>query len=96
MNREYLQRQLTVTQDPAVAEKIQSMMAFEIEKSMLVNYQAFEVFAKPVVPYQRTKPKRKFLVILSFMLGAVGTSAAVLAWKWWKDAGPRLLDALNS
>ena len=79
-NREYLERQLNITMDPILREKIQNMIGMEIEKSMLVSSQAFEILEKPMAPLERAKPKKKIILILSFLIGAFASITAVLAW----------------
>ena len=71
INRIYLEKQLNNTSDPTLQEKISSMIAFEIEKYMLVSSQAFEVLEKAVVPMKRAKPKRALILLLSLVLGAI-------------------------
>lgn len=78
-NRNYLEKQLSNTLDPILMEKIHSMIGFEIEKSMLVSSQAFEVLEKPVVPMKRLKPKRTFVVITAFFTGALLSIMGALA-----------------
>ena len=68
-NRAYLEKQLNNTNDPIMKEKISNMIAFEIEKYMLVSSKAFDVLEKPVVPVNRIKPKRRVMVIISLFLG---------------------------
>lgn len=78
-NREYLERQLGKTGDPMLSEKIQNMIAFEIEKYMLVSHQAFEVLERPVVPMERAKPRRKMIVMISVLVGILLSVVGVFA-----------------
>lgn len=77
MNREYLEKQVTNTFDPILREKILGMIGFEIEKSMLVSTQAFEILEKPVVPMFRSKPKKGLILMMSFFLGLFTSIAAI-------------------
>jgi uncharacterized protein involved in exopolysaccharide biosynthesis len=65
--------------DPFLREKIQSLIALQIEKSMLVRSQAFDVLKQPLPPLHRSSPKRKRIVFLSFMFGAFSSVAGVFA-----------------
>jgi uncharacterized protein involved in exopolysaccharide biosynthesis len=83
-DRRYLEAQLNNTLDPILQEKIQGMIAFQIEKSMLVSSQAFEVLERPIYPRKKIGPQRKKIVLTAFMVGllfAVGTVYARLGWK---------------
>ena len=70
-NRQYLEKQLISTQDPLLRERIQNLMAVEIEKSMLMSTKAFDVLENPSIPLYRLKPKRGQIVIISFLLGII-------------------------
>lgn len=80
-NRAYLEKQLYNTSDPFLKEKVQSMISFEIEKSMLVSTRAFEVLETPMIPVERAKPKRKNIVLLAFAAGFVFSILGVLGWR---------------
>ena len=62
-NREYLEIQLGATQDPLLRDRIQALMASEIERYMLISVRAFDVLEEPAVPIQRLKPQRSKIVI---------------------------------
>lgn len=68
-NRDYLEKQVASTLDPILREKIHTMIGFEIEKAMLVSSQAFEILERPVVSIERARPKKKQIVVLSFLAG---------------------------
>jgi uncharacterized protein involved in exopolysaccharide biosynthesis len=76
-DRKYLEAQLNNTLDPILREKIQVMIAFQIEKAMLVSSQAFEVLEQPIVPRKRIGPQRKKIVISAFLAGFVFSVMAV-------------------
>ncbi len=76
-NRRYLEEQLGRTSDPMLMEKIQSMIAMEMEKYMLVNSRAFDVLEKAVVPEKRSKPKRVQILALSLILGFFVSGAGI-------------------
>lgn len=93
VNREYLGRQLANTLDPVLREKIQSMIGMEIEKSMLVSTQAFEILEKPVEPLLRLKPKKKVILVMSFLLGFALSVLGLAGWQGWlmlRDAARRM------
>jgi len=45
------------------------MIAFEIEKTMMVSYQSFEILQKAIEPVEKSKPSRRRMVIISFIIG---------------------------
>jgi uncharacterized protein involved in exopolysaccharide biosynthesis len=81
-NQLYLSKQLNNTTDPLIREKIQNMIAFEIEKGMLVSSQSIDVLEKPVVPQKRIKPKRKRILIIFFFVGLFISIFGVMVWKF--------------
>jgi uncharacterized protein involved in exopolysaccharide biosynthesis len=70
-NRAYLETQLDLTQDPALRQQIQNMIATEIGKSMLVSTKTFDILEYPEVPLMRLAPKRKQIVLGAFAFGAI-------------------------
>lgn len=81
-NQEFLTGQLGLAMDPLIREKIQNLIALEIERSMLASTRSFDIIEKPVVPSIRTKPKRKLILIVSAMAGFLMSLAGVLAWRF--------------
>jgi uncharacterized protein involved in exopolysaccharide biosynthesis len=81
VNKSYLEEQLASAVDPLLREKIQNMIASEIEKAMLVGSKSFEVLEKPVAPLSRLKPKRKQMVVMSFLLGLFASGFAAVVWE---------------
>ena len=79
-NRLYLERQLNNISDPVLIEKIQNLISTEIEKSMLMSSRAFEVLENPLVPLNKSYPKRSLYVILSFLVGIVLSVGGVFLW----------------
>jgi uncharacterized protein involved in exopolysaccharide biosynthesis len=100
-DRKYLEAQLNNTLDPILQEKIQGMIAFQIEKSMLVSSQAFEILERPIYPRKKIAPQRKKIVLTAFMAGlilAVGAVYARLGWMTLRTAlreGEKTPRALN-
>lgn len=80
-NRMYLEKQLYSTQDPLLRERINNMVAGEIEKYMLVSAKAFDVLEKPAVPMARLRPKRSQIVVVSTMIGVILTCAGLISLK---------------
>lgn len=78
-NRRYLEQQLNGLMDPILREKVQSMIAYEIEKAMLASSNAFNVVEGPVVPLKRTSPRRLLILSLSVVAGAVASVVSVFA-----------------
>lgn len=85
-NRGYLEAALSNTLDPMVQEKIQNRIAYEIEKYMLVSVNSLDVLERPVVNRQKTQPKVKLVLILSFMTGILAALVLVLC----KEFGVKL------
>lgn len=77
INRAYLEKQLSLTSDPVLMEKIHSMIAMEIEKFMLVSSKAFEVLEKPIVPIKPSKPRRLRIVVIAMILGIFTSIAGI-------------------
>lgn len=84
-NVEYLERQLVTIADPLLREKIQSLIADEIEKTMVVSKEAFRV-VDPVYLEEKFKEKQLypmvfgagmfFMVVVLIVLGhAFGTAS---------------------
>jgi capsular polysaccharide biosynthesis protein len=84
-NRDYLEKQLSHTSDPILMDKLQNMIAFEIEKAMLIGNQSFEILERPVVPMERSKPKRKFIVLLALLIGAAISALGVFVHARFKS-----------
>lgn len=79
-NRQYLERQLFRTVDPLVREKIMQLMSMEIEKSMLVSSNSFDVLEKPAVPLDRFKPNKRLIVTLYFIVSLAVAVFLTIAW----------------
>lgn len=80
LNIEYLEAEAAKTYDPTIKEKILSMIAFEIEKGMLVTSQSFTVLEFPMVPVYKAGPNRKGIVVAAAFLGAL-LAAFIVALK---------------
>jgi LPS O-antigen subunit length determinant protein (WzzB/FepE family) len=85
-NRRYLERQLATATDPVLYERIQSLIAGEIEKSMLMSSRSFEVLEEPLVPQERSHPRRYFIVAASLLGGFVASIAGVFLAKGFRTA----------
>ncbi|MFC1585955.1 Wzz/FepE/Etk N-terminal domain-containing protein [Fibrobacterota bacterium] len=79
-NRQYLSQQLKNTADPIICEKLQNMIAHEIEKSMLVASEPIEVLQEPVVPLKRIKPQRRVIATASMLIGFFISIFGVILW----------------
>jgi hypothetical protein len=77
-NQDFLTEQLGKAIDPLIREKIQNLIALEIERSMLASTSSFDIIEKPVVPSERIKPKRKLIVILSSVSGFLLSIAGLI------------------
>ncbi|MEO6096568.1 MAG: Wzz/FepE/Etk N-terminal domain-containing protein [Fibrobacteria bacterium] len=68
-NMEYLQNQHGQTMDPMLREKIQVIIAGEIEKSMLMSVSGFDILQHAVLPLEYIKPNRRIIVIAFTLAG---------------------------
>ncbi len=74
-NKKYLESQIDKTSDPLIKTKIYSMIAQQIEQSMMAEVKenfAFKVIDPPKAPDKRIKPKRRQMVMLSFVASLFG------------------------
>ena len=70
-NKKYLESQIEKTLDPFIRTKIYSMIAQQIETSMMAEVKenfAFKIIDPPRVPDKRIKPKRTQMVLISFVV----------------------------
>jgi uncharacterized protein involved in exopolysaccharide biosynthesis len=81
-NKKYLESQIDKTLDPFIRTKIYSMIAQQIETSMMAEVKedfVFKVIDPPRVPDRAIKPKRLQMVIVSFIVSFfLGISFAFL------------------
>jgi uncharacterized protein involved in exopolysaccharide biosynthesis len=70
-NMDYLENQSTQTSDPMLREKIQTIIAGEIEKGMLMSVSGFDVLQEPFLPLETIKPNRRMIVIAFTLAGFV-------------------------
>jgi uncharacterized protein involved in exopolysaccharide biosynthesis len=70
-NKKYLESQIDKTLDPFIRTKIYSMVAQQIETSMMAEVKenfAFKIIDPPRVPDSASKPKKLQIVIISFVV----------------------------
>ena len=70
-NQKYLESQLNKVADPFIKAKIYSLIAQQIETSMMAEVKenfAFKVLDPPKVPDRKIKPKRAQIVTISFVV----------------------------
>jgi uncharacterized protein involved in exopolysaccharide biosynthesis len=80
-NQRYLETQLDNTIDPILQEKIHGLVAYEIEKKMLVSSSSFVLLEGPVVPVSSTSPNKRKIVVMFLLLGLLFSSGVVFALK---------------
>jgi uncharacterized protein involved in exopolysaccharide biosynthesis len=76
-NIRYLDSQLSRVADPLLVEKIQGLIAGQLEKSMLMNSNSFEILERPFVPIVPVRPRRAMIVLLAFFSGLTISSFTV-------------------
>jgi uncharacterized protein involved in exopolysaccharide biosynthesis len=84
-NRLFLEGQMDRTSDPSSREKIQDLIISQIETSMLLNANAFEMLEAPEQPLYRESPKRKKIVLVALVLGFLVSCFGVLALRAWRN-----------
>jgi uncharacterized protein involved in exopolysaccharide biosynthesis len=70
-NKKYLESLLDRNSDPLIREKIYSLIAQQIETSMMAEVKenfAFKIIDPPRAPDKKIKPKRRMNVMLSFVV----------------------------
>jgi uncharacterized protein involved in exopolysaccharide biosynthesis len=70
-NRKYLETLIDKNADPLIRQKIYSLIAKQIEISMMAEVKenfAFKVIDPPKVPDRRIKPKRRQIVMIAFII----------------------------
>lgn len=88
-NMEYLGKRLTKMEDPLMRDKLQNLISVEMEKAMLVHSCSFDVLDSPIVPDKRAEPKRRLILILSFVIGLFLSTISVLAVIFYQNIKPR-------
>jgi len=70
-NQKYLESQIDKTADPFIKTKIYSLIAQQIETSAMAEAKenfAFKILDPPKIPDKRIKPKRRIMVMISFVV----------------------------
>ncbi|HOP86775.1 MAG TPA: Wzz/FepE/Etk N-terminal domain-containing protein [Syntrophorhabdaceae bacterium] len=70
-NKKYLESQLDKTSDPLIKTKLYALIAQQLETSMMAEVKenfAFKVLDAPRVPDKKSKPKRRNMVLISFVV----------------------------
>ena len=71
INKKYLEEQLPLNSDPLIKQKIYTMIAQQVETTMMAEVKenfSFKVIDPPMVPDKKIKPKRAQMVVLSFVV----------------------------
>ncbi len=71
INKKYLEEQLPLNSDPLIKQKIYTMIAQQVETTMMAEVKenfSFKVIDPPKVPDRKVKPKRAQMVVLSFVV----------------------------
>lgn len=67
-NQKFLKQRLSMTQNPLILEKVQSLLAYELEKEMLADDLSFDMIESAVVPNKPSQPNKVLTLILSVFL----------------------------
>ncbi len=81
-NKKYLESQLENTADPFIKTKLYTLIAQQLETAMMAEVKenfAFKVLDAPMIPDKRSKPKRKLMVLIAFVVSLfIGIFAAFI------------------
>jgi len=88
-NKEYLEVNRQNTLDPIIQDKIQSMIASEIERMMLVNSQSFDILEKPVCSIVPERPRKARILILSMVGGFIFGISSLYGLQLWQNIRKR-------
>lgn len=80
-NQKFLRQRMSRTHSPIILEKIQSLLAYEIEKEMLADDLSFDIIESSVVPNKASKPNKVLLLVLAIFL-------ANFIWLLWVSIFP--------
>jgi uncharacterized protein involved in exopolysaccharide biosynthesis len=84
LNRKFLEAQMSNTTDPVLIEQLNQLVAVEVQKVMFASSNSLEILEHPQVALQRSKPKRKQLVIIAFLAGVLVSVTSVFLWQGFK------------
>ena len=89
-NRLFLYEQLGQTADPLVQEKIQYLMASQVENLMYMSESVFDLPENPRLPVEPDKPKKLLVMIGSVVFGLFGSILFLLGRRQWVALKARL------
>jgi hypothetical protein len=78
-NVDYLERQLITIADPLLREKLQGMIAAEIEKAMIISKEAFKVIDKPFC-MKRHREKITYPVIMALGMFLISSGTVIFLY----------------
>lgn len=87
-NKQYLESQIDKTADPFIKTKIYTLIAQQIETSMMAEVKenfAFKVLDPPRIPDQRIKPKRTLMVITAFFISLFLGIFVAFGYEYWEN-----------
>lgn len=87
-NKRYLEEQIEKTADPFIKTKIYTLIAQQIETSMMAEVKenfAFKILDPPRVPDQRIKPKRTLMVVTAFLVSLFLAVFVAFGYEYWEN-----------
>jgi uncharacterized protein involved in exopolysaccharide biosynthesis len=87
-NIRYLDSQLSKVSDPLLGEKIQGLIAGQLEKSMLMNSNSFDILERPFMPMVPVRPRRAMIVLMAFFSGLALSSFGVFLLQAFRGGFP--------
>ena len=96
--KKILENELDKTQDPTIQQKLYSLIAKQEETMVMAKVSedfAFKVIDPPQIPIKKYKPKRKLIVIVSFIISLILSIFLVFFIEFIKDAKRRKQEILK-
>ncbi len=96
--KKILENELNKTQDPTIQQKLYSLMAKQEETMVMAKVSedfAFKIVDPPQIPVWKYKPKRKLIVIVSFITSLILSIFLVFFIEFIKDAKNRKREMLK-
>ncbi len=91
-NKNYLESLIDKNADPLIRQKIYSLIAQQIEISMMAEVKenfAFKVLDPPKIPVYRIRPERTKSVIFAFIISSLIGIALAFIIEYWKNMKQR-------
>jgi uncharacterized protein involved in exopolysaccharide biosynthesis len=91
-NRKYLETLIDKNADPLIRQKIYTLIAQQIETSMMAEVKenfAFKILDPPKVPDRKIKPSKRKIVMLAFFVSLFGSIFIAFFMEYWEKVKQR-------